>query len=82
MLFFSNLVDETQMSKPPKATRHHNDQCWSIFVKWIIKNPIFLLILAPFLSEAVEASRCHFFENWLMKHKFPHLLKPLGTMIQ
>ena len=22
------------------------------------------------------------FENWLMKHKFPHLLKPLGTIIQ
>ena len=23
-------------------------------------------ILAPFLSEAVEASQCHFFGNWLM----------------
>ena len=39
-------------------------------------------ILAPFLSEALEASRCHFFENWLMKHKFPNLLKPLGTINQ
>ena len=34
------------------------------------------------LLEAVEASRCRFFENWLMKHKFFYLLKPLGTIIQ
>ena len=34
------------------------------------------------MLEAVEASRWHFFENWLMKLKFPHLLKPLGTIIQ
>ena len=39
-------------------------------------------ILAPFLSEAVEASQCNFFENWLIKHKFPNLLKQLGSMIQ
>ena len=39
-------------------------------------------IFAPLLSETVEASRCHFFENWLMKHKFPNLLNPLGTKIQ
>ena len=32
--------------------------------------------------EAVEASKCHFFENWLMKHKCPNLLKRLGTMDQ
>ena len=36
----------------------------------------------PFMLEAVEASRWYFFENWLMKLKFPHLLKPLGTIIQ
>ena len=36
----------------------------------------------PFMLEAVEASRWHFFENWLMKLKFPHLLKPLATIIQ
>jgi hypothetical protein len=30
-------------------------------------------ILATFLSEAGEASLCHFFENWLMKLKWPHL---------
>ena len=35
-----------------------------------------------FLSEAVEASQCHFFENWLMKLKCPDLLKPLSTIIQ
>ena len=61
---------------------HQNDQYWSLFVEWIIKNPIFLLILALFLSEAVEASRCHFFENWWMKLKCPLLLKPLATIVQ
>ena len=30
--------------------------------------------LAPFLSEAVEASRCYFFENCFMKHKWVTLL--------
>ena len=30
-------------------------------------------ISAPFLSEAVEASLCYFFENWLMKLKFFNL---------
>ena len=52
------------------------------FVIWNIKNPTFHWYLILFLSEAVEASRCHFFENWLMKHKYPHLLKPLGTINQ
>ena len=41
-----------------------------------------LLILAPFLPEAVEANRCYFFENWVKKLKCPHLLKPLGTIFQ
>ena len=39
------------------------------------------LILITFLLEAVEASLCYFFKNWLMKHKSPNLLKPLGTII-
>ena len=38
--------------------------------------------LPPFLSEAVEASWCYFFKNWLMKLKCPNLLKPLDTIIQ
>ena len=42
----------------------------------------FLLILAPFLPEAVEANRCYFFENWVKKLKCPHHLKPLGTIFQ
>ena len=59
--------------------------------KWPIQVPFcrmyhqkstFSLILAPFLSEAAEASQCYFFENWLMKLKCPILLKPLDTMIQ
>ena len=33
-------------------------------------------ILVPFLSEAVEASLCHFFENLLMKLKFPKPPEP------
>ena len=37
------------------------------------QNPKFSLISVPFLSEAVEVSRYHFFENWLMKHKYPNL---------
>ena len=62
----------------------------SLAPKWPILVPlyrmyhqksIFLLILAPFLSEAVEASQCYLFENWLMKLKCPNLLKPLGTII-
>ena len=31
MLFFSKLVDETQISKPPETTRHHNT-----FKLWIL----------------------------------------------
>ena len=50
-------------------------------MEWIIKNPVCYWYLMPFLSEAVEASRCYFFWNWLMKFKCPHLLKPLGTII-
>ena len=61
---------------------HQNNQYWALFVECIVKNPIFHCYLISFLSEAVEASRCYFFENWLMKLKCPHLLKPLGTIIQ
>ena len=42
----------------------------------------FSLILALFLSEAVEASRCYFFENWWIKLKCSLLLKPLATKVQ
>ena len=42
----------------------------------------FSLILALFLSEAVEASWCQFFENWWMKIKRPLLLKPIATIVQ
>ena len=38
--------------------------------------------LIHFVSDAVEASGCQFFENWSMKHKSAILLKPLGTLIQ
>ena len=45
---------------------------------WIIKYTIFYWYLTLFFSEAVEASRCFFFENWLMKLKCPNLLRPLS----
>ena len=51
-------------------------------MEWIIENPIFHWYLVPFLLEAVEASPCYFFQNWLMKLKCPNLLKPLDTIIQ
>ena len=38
--------------------------------------------LIPLLLEAVEASECYFFENWLIKLNWPNLLNTLGTMIQ
>jgi hypothetical protein len=46
------------------------------------KIQFFLLILALFLPEAVEANQCYFFENWFKKLKCPHLLKPVGTIFQ
>ena len=54
----------------------------SPFFEWIVENPIFNCYLIPFLSEAVEASLCYFFENWLMKLKFPNIPNPLGIIIQ
>ena len=64
---------------------------WSLAPKWPTlvhfwgmdhQNSNVLLILAPFLSEAGEDSRCYFFENWFMKLKIYDLLKPLGTITQ
>ena len=45
------------------------------------KKPNFSLISDTLPEEAVEASQCHFFENWLIKHKCAILLKLLGTII-
>ena len=62
----------------------------SLEPKWPIPVPFcgmvhqksnFSLISDTLPEEAVEASRCHFFENWLIKHKCAILLKPLGTII-
>ena len=42
------------------------------------------LYLVPFLSEAIEASQCYFFENWLMNLKYPNLriiLIPSNTIL-
>ena len=51
--------------------------CWMDHQK-----SIFDWYLIPLLSEAVEAGRCYFFENWLIKFKCSNLLNILGTMIQ
>ena len=42
--------------------------------KWPIMVPFCGMDLTPFLLEAVEASRCYFLENWLMKHKWATLV--------
>ena len=55
---------------------HQNVQYWPLFVKWLIKNPIFYWYLILFLIEAVEASRCYFFEKWLWYPKIPYLSIP------
>ena len=55
---------------------HQNVQYWPLFVKWIIQNPIFYQYLILFLIEAVEASRCYFFEKWLWYPKIPYLSIP------
>ena len=39
------------------------------------------LCLIPFLLEAVEASLCYLFKNWLMQLKFQNLLNPLHTIV-
>ena len=64
----------------------------SLAPKWLILAPFcwmnhqksisISLISYTLLLEAVEASQCYFFENWLMKLKCPILLKPLDTIIQ
>ena len=65
------IIPSTQMTKTSP-----------LFLEWIIENPIFHWYLILFLAEAVEASLCYFFENWLMKLKFPNLPNPLGIIIQ
>ena len=60
--------------------QHQNDQYWSLFVEWIIKNPIFYWYLVPSVSEAVEASLCNFLEFFLMKLKCWILGNMLTTM--
>ena len=54
-------------------------------MEWIIKNQNFYWYMAFFLSEAVEASLSYFFENWMMKVKYPKLRIiqiPSNTILQ
>ena len=65
--------------------RHQTDLSWSLNVEWTIKNPLFYWFLAPFVLEAVEASLSYFFENWMMKVKYPKLRIiqiPSNTILQ
>ena len=55
---------------------------WIPFCGMDHEKSTFYWYLRPCLSEAVEASLCYFFENWLKKLKCPNLLNTPGTMIQ
>ena len=68
--FFSQKTAWSWWLHPPW---HQNDQNWSLFVDWIIKNLNFYYYLAIFMSEAAEASQYYFFEKILIKLKCPHL---------
>ena len=52
----------------------------NIFLEY--NHEISSLILAPFLSEAVEASQCYFFEKWLWYPKIPYLSIPESSLNQ
>ena len=75
------MFHQPVFKKVASAGLNSLQQKWyQILVKqWIFDDPChkkgpLLVILVPFLSEAVEASRCYFFENWLMKHKWVALV--------
>ena len=63
MLLFWKLVDDTQILTTLEAISHHSSR----ILDWI---------LAPFLSEAIEASPCYFFENQECTSKIYHLRIP------
>jgi hypothetical protein len=57
--FLKNIPDLDDFIPP----WNQNDQKWCLFVDWILENPTFGWYLTLFLSEAVEASQYHVFEN-------------------
>ena len=61
---------------------HQIDQCWSIFVEWITKNSIFYWFWHLFCQRLLRPADVTFFRTSFKKLKCPHLLKPLGTIIQ
>ena len=64
-------------SRPGSWIQPYFDVFKKILFRW--NHEISYWNLAPFMSEAVEASRCHFFKT-LMKLKCPLLMKPQGTI--
>ena len=60
------IPQKTSWSRWYDQPWQQNDQNWSLFMERIIKNPTFYWYMVFFLSEAVEASLCYFFETgWL-----------------
>ena len=68
-----NKTDVTDIIVIVKTSKSFQIFCNTVKLQKVVS----LGYLGPFLLEAVEASLCHFFENWLMKLKFPNLLNPL-----
>ena len=71
---FNSLISSKKITAPdgwiPLATK---SPILVYFFGMDHQKPKFSLISVPFLSEAVEVSRYYFFENWLMKLKYPNL---------
>ena len=59
---------------------YQNDQYWSLFEEWIIKNPVFYWYLIPFLLEAVEVNLYCFFEKWLQISNYHNLRHLQNTL--
>ena len=79
----SSLRPGKSLLRTSESSRHLNSALFLCFEKkWGYNHKISYWILAPLLLEAVEASQCNSFENWLMKHKCPILLNPLCTIIR
>ena len=76
------LKAKKSLMKTSESSGFLNSACFLMFsLKKGLWYEISGCISATFLLEAVEASLCYVFENWLMKRKIPNLLKPLGTTI-
>ena len=69
MSFFFKLADETQIPRPPEATRNHNS----------IKLLIFLSLRADLLISVHSETPCMFFSNTIL---FPFLVYIKCTLLE